>query len=350
MDYGKMIKLLLPNNKFINIQISGDENELKDLLSTVIDVSPNQIKGIKDSEGNYFTLSSAIKNFNILQINDNIYYELILGKDKKNERQNNLSLSTDDKNSRNNFFLNNSPKVGNYYANYYINGKKMYSLPENNNNNYNSNSYNNINNNSLNNINNNLSNNNLYTLYSKTFNNSSNSFNINSFNNYNNDNFYKQNSSFDGIRKISQQDLQLFSAYLLQFLASKLINEEMLFNLNKLMTENNEELYKEFIEFKQGKINQEIFLQNLISIYQKIESTKIDTNISKNKIIKNITDIEDEKEYREKIYDKMKEYFKGENLNIIRLMIKYENESIMTAIKNFKINEDINYLIEAFKK
>ena len=64
MDYGKMIKLLLPNNKFINIQISGDENELKDLLSTVIDVSPNQIKGIKDSEGNYFTLSSAIKNFN----------------------------------------------------------------------------------------------------------------------------------------------------------------------------------------------------------------------------------------------------------------------------------------------
>ena len=350
MDYGKMIKLLLPNNKFINIQISGDENELKDLLSTVIDVSPNQIKGIKDSEGNYFTLSSAINNFNILQINDNIYYELILGKDKKNERQNNLSLSTDDKNSRNNFFLNNSPKVGNYYANYYINGKKMYSLPENNNNNYNSNSYNNINNNSLNNINNNLSNNNLYTLYSKTFNNTSNSFNINSFNNYNNDNFYKQNSSFDGIRKISQQDLQLFSAYLLQFLASKLINEEMLFNLNKLMTENNEELYKEFIEFKQGKINQEIFLQNLISIYQKIESTKIDTNISKNKIIKNITDIEDEKEYREKIYDKMKEYFKGENLNIIRLMIKYENESIMTAIKNFKINEDINYLIEEFQK
>ena len=350
MDYGKMIKLLLPNNKFINIQISGDENELKDLLSTVIDVSPNQIKGIKDSEGNYFTLSSAIKNFNILQINDNIYYELILGKDKKNERQNNLSLSTDDKNSRNNFFLNNSPKVDNYYANYYINGKKMYSLPENNNN-YNSNSYSNINNNTLNNIKNTFNNNNLNTLYNKTFNNPSSNFNS-SFNNinYKNDNIYKLNLSFEENRKISQQDLQLFSSYLLQFLASKLINEKMLFDLNKMMTENNEELYKEFLKFKQGKITREIFLQNLISFYKKIESTKIEKSISKKKKIKNITDIENEKEYREKIYEKMKEYFQGEDLNIIRLMIKYENESIMTAIKNFQINEDLNYLIDAFQK
>ena len=343
-----MIKLLLPNNKFINIQISGDENELKDLLSTVIDVSPNQIKGIKDSEGNYFTLSSAIKNFNILQINDNIYYELILGKDKKNETQNNLSLSTDDKNSRNNFFLNNSPKVGNYYANYYINGKKMYSLPENNNNF--SNSYSNINNNTLNNINKPFNNNNLNTLYNKTFNNTS--INFNSFNNlkFKDENFYKPNLSFEEIRKISQQDLQLFSSYLLKFLESKLINEEMLFDLNKMMTENNEELYKQFLKFKQGIITREIFLQNLISIYQKIESTKIEKSISKKKVIKNITDTENEKEYREKIYEKMKEYFQGENLNIIRLMLKYENESIMEAINDFKINEDINFLIEAFQK
>ncbi len=46
----------------------------------------------------------------------------------------------------------------------------------------------------------------------------------------------------------------------------------------------------------------------------------------------------------------MKEYFQGENLNIIRLMLKYENESIMEAINDFKINEDINFLIEAFQK
>jgi hypothetical protein len=38
MDYGKMIKILLLNHKFIKIQISGDENDLKDLLITVIDL------------------------------------------------------------------------------------------------------------------------------------------------------------------------------------------------------------------------------------------------------------------------------------------------------------------------
>ena len=80
MDYGRMIKLLLPTNKFIKIQISGDENELKDLISTVINSTPSQIKGIKDSEGNYYTLSSAIRSSHLLQSNENIYYELILGK------------------------------------------------------------------------------------------------------------------------------------------------------------------------------------------------------------------------------------------------------------------------------
>ena len=301
MDYGKMIKLLLPNHKFINIQISGDEKELKDLLSTMIESSPNKIKGIKDSEGNYFTLSSALNNFNILQKNDNIYYELILGKDKMNERINNISFSTDDKNLRNNnIILNNSPKVGNYYANYFINGKKMISLPENN----------------LNN---------------------------------NNDIFFKK-FSFDEIREINQQDLQLFSAYLLQFLASKLINEDMLIELNKMMNENNKELYQKFLLYKFGKISQENFLKNLFYFYENIKNSKSESTKLKKDIIKSLTDIEDENEYREKIYEKMKEYFYGENLNIIRLMIKYENESIMKAIKNFKINLDLNILIETFQK
>ena len=121
MDNGRMIKLLLPTNKFIKIQISGDENELKDLLSTVIDSTPSQIKGIKDSEGNYYTLSSAIRNANLLQKNENIYYELILGKpqEKKIELPKNiLNYNYKDRNLRNNIILNTSPKVGNYYANY----------------------------------------------------------------------------------------------------------------------------------------------------------------------------------------------------------------------------------------
>ncbi len=302
-----MIKLLLPTNKFIKIQISGDENELKDLLSTVIDSTPSQIKGIKDSEGNYYTLSSAIRNANLLQKNENIYYELILGKpqEKKIELPKNiLNHNYKDRNLRNNIILNTSPKVGNYYANYFIGG----------------------NNNQLN------------------------------YNSQLNFHFRKRGLSFDEIREISQQEIQLFSDYLVQFLSLKLINDDMLFKLNKMMRENNISLYREFNLFKIGKINQEKFIRVLYSFYNDIKKEKertknvLSSSQKNKKVIKGLTDIEDENEYRDKIYEKMKEYFNGENLNIVRLTLKYENENIMKAIKKFKEDTNIINLIESFKK
>ena len=310
MDYGRMIKLLLPTNKFINIQISGDENELKDLLSTVIDSTPSQIKGIKDSEGNYYTLSSAIRNSNLLQKNENIYYELILGKpEKKLELQKNIfNYNYKDRNLRNNIILNTSPKVGNYYANYFING------------NNNPSNYNNTLNNNINNI------------------------------------FKKRGLSFDEIREINQQEIQLFSAYLFQFLSLKLINDDMLFELNKMMSENNKELYHEFNLFKIGKISQENFIRCLNYFYNdkkkenEREKNVLSSSQKNKKVIKGLTDIEDENEYRDKIYEKMKEYFEGENLNIVRLTLKYENESIMIAIKKFKEDANLINLIESFQK
>ena len=89
-----MIQLLLPNEKLININLSGDEKELKDLISEIAGISPSQIKGIKDSNRNYYTLSSAISNSYFLKKNENIYYELILGKtiEKKNEQSKNISF------------------------------------------------------------------------------------------------------------------------------------------------------------------------------------------------------------------------------------------------------------------
>ena len=307
-----MIKLLLPTNKFIKIQISGDENELKDLLSTVIDSTPSQIKGIKDSEGNYYTLSSAIRSANLLQKNDNIYYELILGKpqqEKKLEIQKNMLNYYKDRNLRNNIILNTSPKVGNYYANYFISG-----------------------NNNPSNLNNNTLNNNLNNI------------------------FKKRGLSFDEIREISQQEIQLFSAYLFQFLSLKLINDDMLFELNKMMSENNKELYHEFNLFKIGKITQENFIRCLNYFYndkkkeKEREKNVLSSSQKSKKVIKGLTDIEDENEYRDKIYEKMKEYFEGENLNIVRLTLKYENESIMIAIKKFKEDANLIDLIESFQK
>ena len=120
----KIIKLLLPNNKFINIQMAGDETELKELISTIIDLNPDQIKGIKDSYGNYFTISSALVTEIINQKDDN-YFELIYSK--------NISKPKNLNEDKKNVVLNTTPNVGNYYANYYFNSK-----------NNNSNNFNNI--------------------------------------------------------------------------------------------------------------------------------------------------------------------------------------------------------------
>lgn len=70
----RIIKIITPNNERISIEISGDENELRDLLSALIGVSPHDIKGIKDKYGNYFTLSFATKNQNINSDFSEIYY------------------------------------------------------------------------------------------------------------------------------------------------------------------------------------------------------------------------------------------------------------------------------------
>ena len=112
-----MIKLLLPTNKIINIQLSGDETELKDLISAITDLSPSQIKGIKDSQGNYYTISSALKSLNIFPSKENQYYELIWSKVKYSQLTPKKSLNDDNKLQH--IILNSSTNVGNYYTNYW---------------------------------------------------------------------------------------------------------------------------------------------------------------------------------------------------------------------------------------
>lgn len=137
MDNYRIIKLLLPSGKLINIQLGGDENELKDLISAITDLSPSQIKGIKDSQGNYYTISSAIKSIYMLPSLDDKYYELIWSKQKDEHLS---SKKVNDDNKMQNIILNSTPNVGNYYTNYFINEqsqKKNDFLPKNVHSNYN---------------------------------------------------------------------------------------------------------------------------------------------------------------------------------------------------------------------
>ena len=54
------------------------KQKLKKLLSKISNISSSRIKGIKDSKGNYFTLSVLIiQNINLFKVNEDIYYELV---------------------------------------------------------------------------------------------------------------------------------------------------------------------------------------------------------------------------------------------------------------------------------
>ena len=80
MDDKKQIKIFIPPNQFINIQISENENIFISNLSKILNIKPYQIKGLKDSKGNYYTLSSFLKKENLQMDYSDIYFELILSK------------------------------------------------------------------------------------------------------------------------------------------------------------------------------------------------------------------------------------------------------------------------------
>ena len=117
----RIVKLISPiNNEILKIDLSGDENELKDLIGSIINVTPSSIKGLKDNFGNYYTISSAIKS-PFLKFNSNSLFLIVL-----NNNYHNLNYSplNNDKFKKKSFFdtINN---------NYNDNIKKDLNIPNN---------------------------------------------------------------------------------------------------------------------------------------------------------------------------------------------------------------------------
>jgi hypothetical protein len=99
MNTMRIIKLITPNNEAVNIEISGKECELKELISLIAGVLPSDIKGIKDKYGNYYTISFAVNNYIINSDFSDSYY---------------LVCSRDRPYSNYSFFANNHANVSNY--------------------------------------------------------------------------------------------------------------------------------------------------------------------------------------------------------------------------------------------
>ena len=85
MNNKKRIKIFIPPNQFIKVKISENENIFISTLSKILNIKPFQIKGLKDSKGNYFTLSSFLRKDNIERDYSDTYFELILSKNIYNQ-------------------------------------------------------------------------------------------------------------------------------------------------------------------------------------------------------------------------------------------------------------------------
>ncbi len=287
MEYhNRIIQLILPDKKLIKINIAGDENELKELISEIAGINVSQIKGIKDSKGNYYTLSAAIKTEDIYYLKDN-YFELILGKENINKSPIKNNIET------NNIIFTNSPNVGNYIANYYINGVKK-------------------------------KNNNHDLSLSQSM--SKMNYKENEINEINA--YLKQLISKDKISKEQYNEL-------INLVQGKLLDEFKLIFLGKSNNDNLVSTIKNYIKSKRKfKFRSSSpLIKSKLAKKMEINSPKlIDYNI------------------KVQIYEKMKEYFNDEDLDIIRLSLKYENEKVINEIKQFEKDQILSKLILTFKK
>ena len=253
-----MIKLLLPSGKLINIQLGGDESEFKDLISAITDLSPSQIKGIKDSDGNYYTISSALKSLVMIPTKIDQYYELIWSKQKITSSSSNININDNINHQR--IILNSSPNVGNYYTNYFINED-----------------------------------------YQK-----------------------RRNFLLNLQHKSNINDVYL--VYLNNFFEKNLINKNQLNDYIKMIKTNNPEMIHLF-------------------------NTFIDSKIALSELLKSLRILSDKKVMNiEKIITKLQLFFSGEDMSLIKEMIKYENELILSSFKEYSTTKRIDILVDTIKK
>ena len=111
----RLIKIVSPiNEEIFTIQLGGSEEELKELIGTILNINPQSIKGIRDSFGNYHTISSAIMNKNLTMGYSQFYYIVI------NNNQNSI---TSPHNNNNTMILEKNNL--NFYQNYNFGNKSL---------------------------------------------------------------------------------------------------------------------------------------------------------------------------------------------------------------------------------
>ena len=122
----KMIKIISQySGESFNIELKGSEGSLKELLGTILNISPNEIKGIRDTYNNYYTLSSALKSKNINEYPNN-YFSIITNNGINNNNNAFSDINAYNINKSHNYINNNL--FNNMYLkpNHYINNSDIY--------------------------------------------------------------------------------------------------------------------------------------------------------------------------------------------------------------------------------
>jgi hypothetical protein len=121
-----MIKIISQySGESFNIELKGSEGSLKELLGTILNISPNEIKGIRDTYNNYYTLSSALKSKNINEYPNN-YFSIITNNGINNNNNALSDINAYNINKSHNYVNNNL--FNNMYLkpNHYINNSDIY--------------------------------------------------------------------------------------------------------------------------------------------------------------------------------------------------------------------------------
>ena len=119
----RIIKLISPLTcQTFKIELNGDENELRELLATILEINPKSIKGLRDSYNNYYTLSSAVKNPHINTDPYN-YYTVVIDRNNSLKYLKFNSLNIPKKDRKNSYFIS---KDSDRYRNSLINKSLNY--------------------------------------------------------------------------------------------------------------------------------------------------------------------------------------------------------------------------------
>ena len=292
----RIIKVISPFTfQTFKIELNGEENELRELLATILNINPNSIKGLRDSYNNYYTLSSAVKNPHI-NTNPYNYYTVIT----KNASAMNIK--------------NNSLMKSPSYNYNLLKHNKIYSMQSDNSINYHNNFLNNT-----------------YNFYED------NNLNLN----------YKNN------------DVSEFLSFAEDLYKKNYIDYNLVRKLKRLIRENNEEvldLMSPFINLKSHKSYDEFTkrIMPIISTRSPVFENNEESNENNSSSISNNDKNKKGKVVKltkeEKILEDVKINFSKEKYNKLKKLLKKKNKKIIKVIKNYEKNKDYNLLISKLSR